>query len=90
MATAPHLADLELTPVTPERSEEFLAAILRGFYREYEPEGWGPGRAVAEPDRNFGFTVDGRWVSTCSADTRTMLVTLRRPHRRGRRQPSPW
>ena len=74
MATAPHLADLELTTATPERSEEFLAAILRGFHHEYEPEGWGPGRAVAEPDRNFGFTVDGRWVSTCSAYTRTMTV----------------
>lgn len=74
MATAPHLADLELTTVTPERTEEFLAATMRGFYHEYEAEGWGPGRAVFEPERNFGFTVDGRWVTTCSAYSRTLTV----------------
>lgn len=74
MATAPHLADLELTTATPERTEEFLAATMRGFHHEYEEAGWGPGRAVFEPERNFGFTVDGRWISTCSAYTRTLTV----------------
>lgn len=74
MATAPHLADLELTPVPDGRAEEFLTATLRGFHHEYEAEGWEPGRAVLEPERSFGFTVDDRWISTCTAYSRTLTV----------------
>jgi len=74
MTTPPHLAELVLTPVTPERTEEFLGAAMHGFYHEYEPESWAPGRAVFEAERNFGFTVDDRWVTTCCAYSRTLTV----------------
>jgi predicted acetyltransferase len=72
--TPPHLADLQLTYVTADRVEEYLAAVLRGFHEDYNPELWHPHRAVFEPERNFGFTVDGRWVSTCGAYTQRMMV----------------
>jgi len=72
--TAPHLAELTLMPVTLERTEEYYAAVLRGFHSDYRPELWGPHRAVFEPERNFGFAVDGRWISTAGAYTATMVV----------------
>ncbi len=72
--TAPHLADLQLRYATAERSEEFLAAVVRGFYDDYQAEHWGPGRAVFEPERSFGFTVDDRWVTTCGAYSRRLTV----------------
>ncbi len=72
--TPPHLADLTLNYVTPERVDEYLAAVLRGFHADYTPELWGPHRDVFEPERNFGFTVDGRWISTCGAYTQQMTV----------------
>jgi predicted acetyltransferase len=72
--TPPHLAELTLTPVTPERTEEYYASWLRGFHGDYKPEVWGPHRAVFEPERNFGFTVDGRWISSTGAFTLTMVV----------------
>lgn len=74
LPTAPHLANLQLTYATAERTEEFLTAVLRGFYDDYVAELRGPGRAVFEPERNFGFTVDGRWVSTCGAFSRRLTV----------------
>ena len=74
MTTPPHLADLVLTPATTARTEEFLRAAMRGFYHEYEPESWGPGRALFEAERNFGFTVDDRWVTTCCAHSRVLTV----------------
>ena len=72
--TPPHLADLTLTYVTADRVDEYLAAVLRGFHDDYNPEVWRPYRAAFEPERNFGFTVDGRWVSTCGAYTMRMVV----------------
>jgi predicted acetyltransferase len=74
MTTPPHLADLELTYVTADRVDEYFAAVLRGFHDDYNPELWRPFHAVFEPERNFGFTVDGRWVSTCGAYTMQMRV----------------
>jgi predicted acetyltransferase len=72
--TPPHQAELTLTPVTPERTEEYFAAVLRGFHSDYKPELWAPHRAVFEPERNFGFAVDGRWISSTGAYTATMIV----------------
>jgi predicted acetyltransferase len=74
MSPAPHLAELEVTYASPERAEEFLRASAHGFHQDYDTERMGPARAVFEPERNFGYTVDGRWVSTCGAYTRTMTV----------------
>lgn len=74
MATAPHLAQLELTPVPAGRAEEFLAATTRGFHQDYDADAAVAARGVLEPERCFGFTIDGRWVATCGAYTRTMTV----------------
>ena len=74
MTTPPHLAELTLTPVTAERTDEYLAAVLRGFHSDYKPEHWEPHKAVFEPERNFGFAVDGRWISSTGAYTATMVV----------------
>ena len=38
---------------------------------DYNPELWDPPPPVFEPERNFGFTVDGRWISTCGAYSQT-------------------
>src|SRR5215211_3545982 len=73
-STAPHLAKRDLVYVTPERIEEFFAAILRGFHDEYVAENWEPQRKVFEPERSFGFQVDGRWISTCGAYSRRLTV----------------
>ena len=35
---------------------------------------WEPFQKVLERDRAFGFTVDGRWISTCGAYSRSMTV----------------
>ena len=72
--TPPHLAELTLMPVTAERTDEYFTAVLRGFHADYKPELWGPHRAVFEPERNFGFAVDGRWISSAGAYTATMVV----------------
>ena len=74
MTTPPHLAELTLTTVTPERTDEYLAAVLRGFHSDYKPEHWEPHKAVFEPERNFGFAADGRWISSTGAYTATMVV----------------
>ena len=52
--TPPHLAEPELTNVTPERVDDYLAAVTRGFHGDFKPEEWGTARAVLEPERNFG------------------------------------
>ena len=67
-------APLPLAYVTPERTGEFLAPALHAFYEEFDPEASAPALGVVEPDRSFGGTVQGRWVSTCAAYTRTMTV----------------
>jgi predicted acetyltransferase len=72
--TPPHLAELILTPVTGDRTDEYFAAVLRGFHSDYKPELWEPHKAVFEPERNFGFAVDGRWISSTGAYTERMIV----------------
>jgi predicted acetyltransferase len=72
--TAPHLADLALRYATEDTAEDFFVATLHGFHEEYQPAHWAPTRGVFEPGRNFGFTVDGRWISTCGAYSREMTV----------------
>ena len=72
--TPPHLAELTLTPVTADRTDEYFATVLRGFHTDYKPELWEPHKAVFEPERNFGFAVDGRWVSSTGAYTEAMIV----------------
>ena len=73
-STAPHLAKHDLVYATPERFEEFVAAGLRGFHDEYVADRWEPMRMVFEPQRTFGFEVDGRCISTCGAYSRRLTV----------------
>ena len=73
-STPPHLAHCDRVYVTPERLDDFFAAILRGFHDEYVADRWEPHRKVFEPERSFGFQVDGRWVSTCGAYSRRLTV----------------
>lgn len=70
--TAPHLAKPELVTTTEESKGEFFAAIARGFHDTYDAEAWSASEKLFEPERNFGFRVDDRWVSSCGAYTRTM------------------
>lgn len=70
----PHLAEPKLTYLEEAGTEAFTAAILRGFHDDYRPDLWEPFQKVQEPDRAFGFAVDGRWIATCGAFTRTMTV----------------
>jgi predicted acetyltransferase len=74
LATAPHLAHRELVYLTPERIDEFFAAVMRGFHSAYAADQWKPMHKVIEPERSFGFQVDGRWISTCGAYTRILTV----------------
>jgi predicted acetyltransferase len=73
-STAPHLAKRDLVYLTPDRVDDFFAAVLHGFHDEYVAAKWKPHRIVVEPDRTFGFQVDGRWISTCGAYSRTLTV----------------
>jgi hypothetical protein len=43
-ATAPHLAKRDLVYVTPERLDEFFAAVVRGFHDDYVEAKWEPHR----------------------------------------------
>ena len=70
----PHLAEPKLTYLDEESTEAFTAAILRGFHDDYKPGLWEPFEKVLERERTFGFTVDGRWIATCGAYTRSMSV----------------
>ncbi len=72
--TPPHLAQLELTYAPADGADDFLAAVTHGFHADYQPELIGPFAKVFEPERSFGFTVDGRWISTCGAFTQTMIT----------------
>jgi predicted acetyltransferase len=73
-STAPHLAQRALVYATPERTDEYFATAMRGFHDDYVAERWEPMHKVFEPDRNFGFQVDGRWISTCGAYSRSLTV----------------
>jgi predicted acetyltransferase len=72
--TPPHLAQRELVYATPERADDFFRAVLHGFHDDYVPEKWEPHRKVFEAERSFGFQVDGQWISTCGAYSRTLTV----------------
>jgi predicted acetyltransferase len=72
--TPPHLAELKLAYPTPDRMEEYLRAVARGFHGDWDATLWAPHGRVMEPERCFGFTVDDRWVSTCGAYTRELTV----------------
>ncbi len=72
--TPPHLAQLELRQATADQTDEFFAATMRGFHADYTAEHWTAGRGVFEPVRNFGYAVDGKWISTCGAYSRVMTV----------------
>jgi predicted acetyltransferase len=73
-STAPHLAQRDLVYATPERTDEFFAAGMRGFHDDYVADRWAPMHKVFEPERSFGFQVDGRWISTCGAYSRKLTV----------------
>jgi predicted acetyltransferase len=73
-STAPHLAQRDLVYATPERIDEFFSAVVRGFHDDYVAERWEPMHKVFEPERCFGFQVDGRWISTCGAYSRRLTV----------------
>ncbi|HEY5821224.1 MAG TPA: GNAT family N-acetyltransferase [Propionibacteriaceae bacterium] len=72
--TPPHLAEPVLTVVTPERLDDYLGAVMRGFHERYEADLWEPIRAVTDPARNFGFVVDDQWITTCGAFERVLTV----------------
>ncbi len=73
-STAPHLAQRDLVYATPERTDEFFAAGMRGFHDDYVANRWAPMHKVFEPERMFGFQVDGRWISTCGAYSRKLTI----------------
>src|SRR6476659_791615 len=73
-STPPHLAELALRYATEASTEEFFTATMRGFHEAYQAAHWEPARRVFEPARNFGFSVDGHWISTCGAYSRQMTV----------------
>lgn len=70
----PHLADLTLTTLTADRFDEFHRAGERGFQEESPSEHTELERAVLQPERFFGFTADGRWVSTFGSVRRMLTV----------------
>ncbi|WP_375424441.1 GNAT family N-acetyltransferase [uncultured Friedmanniella sp.] len=59
--------------MTAGAPDDFVSAAMRVFSIDFDPETW-PNRAVFEPDRSFGFRVDGRWVTTCTAYSRHLTV----------------
>jgi predicted acetyltransferase len=73
-STAPHLAQRDLVYATPERTDEFFTAVVRGFHDDYVADRWAPMHKVFEPERSFGFQVDGRWISTCGAYSRKLTI----------------
>jgi predicted acetyltransferase len=70
----PHFAEPKLTYLEEADTEAFLAAVLRGFHDDFNPDLWEPFQKVQERDRAFGFTIDGRWIATCGAYSRSMTV----------------
>jgi predicted acetyltransferase len=73
-ATAPHLAQRDLIYASPERIDEFFAAVVHGFHDDYVAESWEHMHRVFESERSFGFQVDGHWISTCGAYSRALTV----------------
>lgn len=73
-STPPHLAQPRLTPLTPEQFDAFDLAEQRGFQEEKPPEHRDLDREIVDTARYFGFTVDGRWVSTFGSFARRLTV----------------
>ncbi|GAB3297227.1 GNAT family N-acetyltransferase [Epidermidibacterium keratini] len=73
-ATAPHLADPQLTDVTADHADSFLEAVASGFQEQNFDEFNDVVRPMIVPGRFFGYTVDEQWVSTFGAGRRTMTV----------------
>lgn len=70
----PHLAEPKLTPLTAEQFDAFRLASQRGFQEEKPPETLPTDQQITDPLRFFGFTVDGRWVSTFGSFARSLTV----------------
>jgi predicted acetyltransferase len=68
------MSDLTLSSCAPDDVESYIVAGQLGFHDDYNADAWGPGRALLEPDRAFGYKVGDRWVSTCSSYGRTLAV----------------
>ena len=64
----------ELRYATEEGGQDFMAAVVRGFHDDYPEEHWDLDRRWMDWERNFGFAVGERWVSTTGANARTMTV----------------
>lgn len=71
---APHRAQPLLVTTAEETLEEFARAGVQGFHGELRPEEFEAERQTLDPDRYFGFQVDGRWVSTCGSQDRVMTT----------------
>jgi predicted acetyltransferase len=72
--TAPHVAEPRLVRVTDDTLAEFFAAGVQGFHAEFHADDFEAERPTANPERFFGFQVDGRWVSTCGSQDRVMTT----------------
>lgn len=70
----PHLADPRLTPLSTEEFDAFRLASQRGFQEEKPPETLPIDQRITDLPRFFGFTVDGRWVSTFGSFARSLTV----------------
>jgi predicted acetyltransferase len=64
----------ELRQVTEDQGQDYLAALIRVFHGDYQPDHWDLDRRILEWDRCFGFVVDDRWVASTGAYTKTMTV----------------
>jgi predicted acetyltransferase len=72
--TPPHRAEPVLTGMTSDTFDTFHRASERGFQEETPPDHVELERAVTDPARFFGFTVDGQWVSTFGSFARQLTV----------------
>lgn len=70
--TAPHRAEPQLVTATDDTFADFFAAAVRGFHGEFHTDEFEAERPTADPQRFFGFQVDGRWISTCGSFDRVM------------------
>lgn len=72
--TAPHRAQPQLVTATDDTFADFFAAGVRGFHGEFHTDEFEAERPTANPQRFFGYQVDGRWVSTCGSFDRVMMT----------------
>ncbi len=64
----------ELRYADEETARPYLDAVVIGFHEDYNPDHWDLDRRWLDWERNFGFRVGERWVSTCGANARVMTV----------------